>query len=203
LIDFTLQQLLFRLCAFVVVAAVHGAAIAAAACALGDQGPRHDGRLRFNPLVHLDLLGTVSGVLFSVGWAKPVAVDPTELRFGRAGLLLVVMAGMLATVLTAVALVLLRPLILPLLPDTASQVTYAIIEAIGQLSLWFVLFNLGPVPPLTGAHFVTAIVPGLREKVQRTRLYGAIVLTLVAASGLPVRWLGGAYGTLARLILAN
>src|SRR5262249_49317916 len=78
LIDFTLQELVSRLCAFVAIAGVRGAAIAAAACALGDQGPRHDGRLRLNPLAHLDLLGTVSGVLFSVGWAKPVAVDPLE-----------------------------------------------------------------------------------------------------------------------------
>ncbi len=86
MIDFTLQQLVLRLCALVFIAGVHGASVAGLACALGDQGPRYDRRLRLNPLVHLDLLGTVSGVLFLAGWMKPIAIDPAELRQGRIGL---------------------------------------------------------------------------------------------------------------------
>ena len=58
----------------------------ATAVALGDPGPRHDGRLTFNPFAHLDILGGISAVLFSVGWIKPIAIDPAELRPGRAGL---------------------------------------------------------------------------------------------------------------------
>ena len=81
MIDLSLQQYVLRLCAILVIAPVHGAAIAATARALGDQGPQHDGRLTLNPLVHLDILGTISGVLFAIGWIKPIAIDPAASWF--------------------------------------------------------------------------------------------------------------------------
>jgi hypothetical protein len=75
----------------VLIVGVHGAAWwLGTACALGDQGPRYDGRLKLSPLAHIDLLGFASGVLFAVGWIKPVAIDPKALRIGRMGLVVVV-----------------------------------------------------------------------------------------------------------------
>ncbi len=62
LTDYSLQQLVLRLLAMVFVAAVHGVAVAGAAVAMGDPGPRYDGRLTPNPLRHLDMLGTLAGV---------------------------------------------------------------------------------------------------------------------------------------------
>src|SRR5215469_4986043 len=124
--DLTLQQLVLRLIAYVFIAAVHGLAVAAVAVAMGDQGPRYDGRLRVNPLAHLDILGTAAGVLFSVGWIRPIAVDPFELRLGRIGLAIAVAAGAGATLISAAALRLIRPLVLPVLPDTASASAFAL-----------------------------------------------------------------------------
>src|SRR6516225_4985857 len=51
----------------------------------GDDTARLQGRVSLNPLVHIDLLGTVilplvmifTGTRFLVGWAKPVPVNPT------------------------------------------------------------------------------------------------------------------------------
>ena len=125
-IDFSLQQLVLRFIAIVFIAALHGFAVAAAACALGDPGPGHDGRLSLNPLAHLDVVGTASGVLFSVGWIRPIAVDPDELRVGRIGLLIIVAAGAAASLIGAIALRLLRPLVLPLLPDATSAFIFSI-----------------------------------------------------------------------------
>jgi hypothetical protein len=59
LIDYTLQQIVLRLLAMVFIA-VHGVAVAGTACALGDPGPRYDGRLTANPLAHLDVLGSLA-----------------------------------------------------------------------------------------------------------------------------------------------
>jgi Zn-dependent protease len=203
LIDFTLQQLVLRLCALLFIAGVHGAAVAGTAVALGDQGPRHDGRLSFNPFAHLDILGSMSGVLFSVGWIRSIAIDPAELRYGRAGLVLVVIAGTAATLLSALALRLLRPIILPLLPDTASAAVFALIETTGQLSLWFALANLLPVPCLTGGHLLTAVVPQWRDVFRRSRPFAAVLLAIFAATGLVTGGLAPAYGLLAGPLLGE
>ena len=199
--DLTLQQLGLRLIAYAFIAAVHGFAVALAALAMGDQGPRDDGRVRFNPLTHLDIIGTASGVLFSVGWIRPIAIDPARLRLGRAGLVAVVAAGAIATLLSALALRLVRPLLLPLLPDTASATTFALIEIVGELSVWFALINTLPLPPLTGAHLLAAAVPACDKIVTRIPFYAGFALAVIAATGVFAKTLGPGYRILKELVL--
>jgi Zn-dependent protease len=198
--DLTLQLIVLRLVACVFIAAVHGFAIAAAAVAMGDQGPRHDGRLRINPLAHLDLVGTASGVLFSVGWIRPVAIDPAGLRSGRIGVALVVAAGAAATLAAAMALRLARPFILPMLPDTASATAFALIEITGELSAWFALVNVLPLPPLTGALLLTAAAPSHGKAIAGIAPYAGIALALAAATGIVTRVLAPGYPVLAKVI---
>jgi Zn-dependent protease len=201
--DLTLQQLVLRLIAYVFIAAVHGLAVAAVAIAMGDQGPRYDGRLRFNPVTHLDIIGTASGVLFSVGWIRPIAVDPVQLRLGRAGLVVVVAAGAAATLLSALALRLVRPFLLPFLPDTASVTAFALIEVVGEFSVWFALINILPLPPLTGAHLLVAAVPAWDKVIARIAPYAGLVLALVAATGMFAKTLGPGYRILSRWVLGG
>jgi Zn-dependent protease len=201
--DFSLQQLVLRLIAYLFIAGVHGFAVAAAAVILGDAGPRHDGRLRLNPLAHIDLVGTAAGVLFSVGWIRPIGVDPAALRVGRIGLLAVMAAGAAASLMGVIVLRALRPLILPMLPDTRSADLFATVETIGELSLWFVLFNMLPLPPLTGAHWLNLIAPDWREAIRRSEPYAGVVLAILAASGAFVRLLGPPYRMLAAAVLGT
>jgi Zn-dependent protease len=202
-IDLSLQQLVLRLIAYVFIAAVHGLAVAAVAVVMGDAGPRHDGRLSVNPVAHLDIIGTACGVLFSVGWIRPIAIDPAHLRPGRIGLIVVVAAGAAATLLAAVALRLVRPLLLPLLPDTASTTAFALIEITGQLSVWFALFNLLPLPPLTAAHLLAAAVPAWQKVVRRIEPYAGAVLAVVAATGVFTKVLGPPFRMLVGLVLGK
>jgi len=201
--DLTLQQLVLRLIAYVFIAAVHGLAVAAVAVAMGDQGPRYDGRLRINPLAHLDAIGTASGVLFSVGWIRPIAIDPLELRPGRIGLAIAVAAGAAATAVSAAALRLARPFLLPLLPDTASATAFALIEIICELSAWFALTNILPLPPLTGAHLLAVAAPAHGKVIARIAPYSGLVLAFVAASGVVTDVLTPGYRVVARLILGG
>lgn len=201
--DLTLQQLVLRLIAYVFIAAVHGATVAAVAVAMGDHGPRHDGRLRLNPVAHLDIVGTASGVLFSIGWIKPIAIDPFQLRFGRGALAIVVAAGAAATLVSAMALRLLRPALLPLLPDTASATTFALIEVIGELSVWFALTNVLPLPPLTGAHLLAAAAPTYHKLIAKIAPYAGLALALVGASGAFAKILGPGYRVVAGLVLGG
>jgi Zn-dependent protease len=202
LTDYTLQQIVLRLLAMVFIVAIHGFAVAGATVALGDPGPRYDGRLTANPLVHLDVLGTLAGV-FSAGWIRPIAVDPALLRFGRAGLALVVLAGAAATLASVVVLRLARPHLLPLLPDTTSALAFAVIETIGEVSLWFALVNVLPLPPLTGAHLLVAAAPGVRESLRRVQPYAAVAIAALAVTGLAARALGPVYAVLARVVLGE
>jgi Zn-dependent protease len=193
-IDLTLSQLIMRACAVLFVCALQGAAMAAAACALGDQGPRHDGRRTLNPVQHVDVLGGLVAVIFSVGWAKWVVIDPRELRHGRLDLVLVVLAGLAAILLGVLALRLLRPLLLPLLPDTAAATTFELIRTTVELGAWFAVLGLVPVPPLAGGQLVVALMPGLRERLQRAQLLLGLILAALIATGMVTRALDPLFG---------
>ena len=201
--DFTLQQIVLRFCAMVLIVGLHGAVVAATACALGDPGPRYDERLRLSPLAHIDLLGFASGVLFSIGWIKPVAIDPAALRIGRIGLVVIVATAAIAVLAIAVALQLLRPLLLPFLGDTPSTLAFGLIETIGQLGIWFALINLFPAPPLTGSHLLTALVPAAGEFMRRYHIYFVLGLTALAATGIITRTLEPVYRMVAEIILRS
>jgi Zn-dependent protease len=202
LTDYTLQQLVLRFVAMVFIAGVHGIAVAGAAVALGDPGPRYDGRLTPNPLRHLDVLGTLAG-MFSAGWIRPIAIDPAELRAGRMGLVLVVVAGAAATLASVVALRFVRPYLLPLLPDTTSALAFAIIETIAELSVWFAIVNVLPLPSMTGGHLLVAIAPQWRDRLQRSQPYAAVLLAVLAVAGVFTRLLGPFYALLARAVLGD
>jgi Zn-dependent protease len=200
--DLTPQQLILRFCALLLIAVVHGITVAGVTVASGDAGPRHDGRLSLSPFAHLDILGGISAVLFSVGWIKPVAIDPAQLRPGRIGLVLIVLAAAATTLLSALVLRLVRPLVLPLLPDTASALAFALIETTMQLSLWLALVNLLPLPCLTGGHLLTAIAPQWRAAFWRWRTVVAVLLALLAATGWVTRLLDPLYRPLASAIIS-
>jgi len=203
--DLTLQGVVLHLAALIFIAAVHGFAVAAVAAVLGDPGPRHDGRVSLNPLVHLDAVGTVSGVLFSLGWIRPLAIDPASLKGGRPAVALVAAAGILATLAAAVALHAVRPLVLPLLSDTVSASAYVLVDTVEELSIWFALVNLLPLPPFTGA-LVAVAVSGSKELLsitQRRHTTAGIVVALVAASGVVTRAAAPLHAAVAGLLFGG
>jgi len=203
LTDFTLQQIVLRFCAVVLIVGVHGIVVAASGYALGDPGPRYDERLKLNPIAHIDLIGFASAVLFSIGWIKPIAIDPGALRIGRIGIIIVVAAAALGVLILVEALQLVRPFLLPLLDDTTSTLAFALIETIGQLGIWFALVNLLPLPPLTGSHLLSALVPKTGELIRRFHIYCAILIAVIAATGVITRALEPGYRAVAGIVLRN
>ena len=195
--DLTLQLIAFRVLALLIIAGIHGGIVASAAVLLGDQGPKYDGRLTLVPASHIDLLGAFSLILFGFGWAKPMAIDARQFRIGRVGLVVVVMAAFAATLLAAVVLLLLILPLLTVLPYTAGLATAAFLRVAAQLCIWFALFNLLPIPPLTGGQLLAAIkirVPN------RAYWVFAIGLMAAAATGIVRQLLAPGYALLAPLI---
>lgn len=67
---------------------IHECAHAWMASKLGDPTARQMGRMTINPLVHLDLIGTLCLVVAGIGWAKPVPVNPNYFKNRKTGMAL-------------------------------------------------------------------------------------------------------------------
>ena len=140
---------------------VHELAHAFAADKLGDNTPRWHGRLRFHPLAHLDLWGTLMLVLFGFGYAKPVPVNPRNFRNPRRDMALTALAGPLSNLLmAALSLGLFR--LITVVSDNA-QIVYisfvVLVVVFASVNLGLAVFNLLPVPPLDGSRIVALFLP--------------------------------------------
>jgi Zn-dependent protease len=181
--DLSLHQLLIRAGACILITSIHGFVLAALARGLGDRGPQFDGRLTINPISHLDVLGAAMMILFQLGWIRPMAIDPSGLRFGRLGLLVCVF-GSIATTLAAVVLLLgLRFPALKYMPEALVPSVIATLNNSVEMCIWFAAFNLLPSPPLTGMHLIVAVRPSLAKTLTKYSLYAAIALTVLLVAG--------------------
>lgn len=142
---------------------------AATAVALGDQTPREQGRLTLNPVVHLDLLGTILvplACLFAgqppMGWAKPV--QSTPYRFTRkvhmkTAVMLVAAAGPAMNFVLAVVMALALAASTHFGHVPGGPRATALMEQALQLNVVLFLFNLLPVPPLDGSRVLSGLLP--------------------------------------------
>jgi Zn-dependent protease len=151
---------------FIVSLTLHELAHALAAYRLGDRTAKDQGRLTLNPLVHMDPLGslilvvTYFGGSFLFGWAKPVPVEPANLRTSpQVGMALVGAAGPA----TNFVLALISGAILAhnnLTGDTFQIVAYSL-----EINVILGVFNLFPIPPLDGSRVIGGFMP--RDVYQR------------------------------------
>lgn len=132
---------------------------------LGDPTPKYERRLTINPLRHLDPLGALCMLVFRMGWAKPVMVNPNYYKNKRAGVALVSLAGPLMNVLTGAISI----FVLAWMDTSAAygslEVTYVvesvyiIVYYFSVLSINLAVFNLIPLPPLDGSKILGAFLP--------------------------------------------
>lgn len=183
MLDLSLQTVLLRLVALIVLTGVHGFMLALAARLLGARGPVYDGRLTPNPFVHLDLLACIPFILFQIGWIKPVEVEASEVKGGRLGLVLTVVVGLAATLGVVVLVWLARPWLAGAITDASfSSGLSTAIRILFEMTVWFVVVNLVPVPPLTGGLLLKAAAPKVHALLER---HGVVVrLVLIAAIAL-------------------
>lgn len=85
--------MLYRSPAVLLALTLHEIAHGYVAWLCGDSTAKDQGRLSLNPMRHLSLVGTLMMFLAGVGWAKPVPVNPRNLRNGRRDDFLVSIAG--------------------------------------------------------------------------------------------------------------
>ncbi len=132
----------------------------------GDDTAKRAGRLKLDPRVHVDPLGTIlvpamtvlAGVGF-VGWAKPVPVDPSKMRSQRNASVLVAIAGpTMNLILVGVSVVGFH-----LTYDPNLVFSHAlgarIFFFLGLTNLWLAVINMIPVPPLDGSAVLERLLP--------------------------------------------
>ncbi len=152
-------------------AILHEVAHGLVADRLGDPTARLSGRLTLNPKPHIDLFMTIlmplitffsSGGGIILGGAKPVPVDPFNLREGRKDIAIVSLAGPLTNVLIALIFVLICRSLFPNLPlDIIRNSSFVgfVLGTIVYVNLLLAFFNFVPIPPLDGSKIFALILP--------------------------------------------
>ncbi|PWB38440.1 MAG: site-2 protease family protein [Parcubacteria group bacterium] len=151
------QMFLIIVLAIIFALTIHEFSHALAATALGDNTAKYSGRLSLNPMVHLDLWGTLMLLLAGFGWGRPVPINPYNMRWRRYGEAAVALAGPISNLLSVVLFVLIIKIFVPgLSPDSLLTIF------LGQLllvNLVLGVFNLIPIPPLDGSKVLFSFLP--------------------------------------------
>lgn len=135
--------------AILLALSIHEYSHAWMAYVLGDSTAKEQGRLTINPLAHMDTWGTILLFTVGIGWGKPVPFNPYNLKNRRWGEILVGLAGPVSNFLFAV----IAGVVLRLL-NTAPVNLFLFFSFFVWINLLLGIFNLLPIPPLDGSHFI-------------------------------------------------
>lgn len=148
---------------------------------LGDPTAWRMGRLSFNPLVHIDIFGTIllplflllMGSRFLFAWAKPVPVNPAYFRNRKQGMMLVALAGPATNLALAVAMSLLLKFAGTVMPAFLAKA----LATTALMNVILMAFNLLPIPPLDGSRIVANFLGGkLYWNYMRLERYGMMIV---------------------------
>ncbi|MBM4327217.1 MAG: site-2 protease family protein [Deltaproteobacteria bacterium] len=171
---------------FLIAITVHEYMHGYIALRLGDPTAKMAGRLTFNPISHLDPIGTLVLVLTRIiGWAKPVPVDPRNLRNPLRDMLWISLGGPAANLIAATALALVFHVALFFYSSAGGETLSAfflwplvlMLRFAVVVNVGLAVFNMIPVHPLDGSSVLAGLLPRhLAYEYQKLEPYGFIIL---------------------------
>lgn len=182
----TIQLISVAVLPLILAITVHEAAHGWVANRLGDPTAKQLGRLTFNPIPHIDIIGTLvvpvammllSGFIF--GWAKPVPVNTSNFAKPREGMALVAVAGPLSNLVMAIFWGIAIKVAI-MLPENLRMIAVPML-LMGKLGVTFnlilMILNLLPLPPLDGSRVLAWVLPPrLAILLDRIEPYGVFIL---------------------------
>lgn len=148
---------------------------------LGDSTAAQQGRLTINPIAHIDPIGFIALFLVGFGWAKPVPVNPFNMRGDpQRNMLLVSLAGPATNIVLAFVFAILFGLGLANLFPYGHEIVIRII----YINIVLAVFNLLPIPPLDGSKILAGLLPPSQARIIYTlEQYGFIILLVLLFTG--------------------
>lgn len=189
-------EVVMQLAVVLFAISIHESAHAWMADKFGDSTSKDAGRVSLNPINHIDPIGTVVFPLLLAimgapvfGWAKPVMVNPYNLRDRRRANIFISAAGPVSNLMGAAVGMFLFLMI--------KKVNFAVLlgdpyfSLIGWLLVYFIIiniylaiFNLIPIPPLDGSGILEGILKGeALYQYRKIKPYGFIILIVIIYVG--------------------
>ena len=188
MVNFDPLTVLYIVLTIVPALVLHEVAHGVVADRLGDPTPRAMGRLTLNPIRHVDPFGTVvlpgllilpylfgRGVSPIFGYAKPMPINPGNLRNPETHTTVIAVAGPVTNLLLAVG----GALVLRFVGlDTGAVSDFLQIWVF--LNVLLAVFNIMPIPPLDGSKVLARVLPPRAREVYRSwDAYGALFMLVI------------------------
>ncbi len=172
-----LSTILATVVAIAIAISVHEFGHAYSAHLLGDDTAKMYGRMTLNPSAHVDPIGILMMLIFKIGWARPVPVNPNNFKNYKFGNVIVSLSGAIANIITAIICVLINKSVNMFAINLIAG--YTIVYNVG-----FAAFNLLPIPPLDGWGIISSFIPyKYNEMVYKYENMSNIIFLLLILTG--------------------
>ena len=198
MLEETIRQIAIWAVPLLVAVVFHELAHGWVANRLGDPTAARLGRLSLNPLVLIDLFGSiiipltliVSHSPFVFGYAKPVPVNFNNLRHPKHDMVWVALAGPVMNLLLALGFMIAWKALMPLAAQPQGEVRSGVTSFLAPLVLMaqsgilinisLAVFNLFPLPPLDGGRVAVGLLPEpLSSKLAGIERFGMLILIML------------------------
>jgi len=189
----TIQKIAIWILPVLLAVSLHEAAHAWMADKKGDSTARSLGRLTFNPLKHIDPIGTIlvpalmlTFTGFAFGWAKPVPVNMRNLRNPQKDMIWVALAGPASNFIMAILWAVFLNISVLFVNNESSISLFLLLMPVAGITINVILgvLNLFPVPPLDGGRILAGLLPPkAAEQYAKIEPYGFFIVIALMLTG--------------------